>query len=168
LSEAVAETVMVPATVAPFVGAVRETVGGVVSTGGGTLLSTVTLTLLLVVLFPAASRAMAVRVWEPFAIVVVFQEVLWGLVVSSVPRLVPSSRNWTPTTPTLSEAVAETVTVPDTVAPLAGAVIVTVGGLLSTVTLTLLLVVLFPAASRATAVRVWEPLPTVVVFQERL
>jgi len=28
--------------------------------------------------------------------------------VSSIPRLAPSSLNWTPTTPTLSEAVAET------------------------------------------------------------
>ena len=64
--------------------------------------------------------------------------------------------NWTPTTPTLSEALAETVTVPATVAPVAGAVIETVGGVVSfiTVTLTGAAVPRFPAASRATAVRV--------------
>jgi hypothetical protein len=68
----------------------------------------------------------------------------------------------------LSLAVAETVTVPDTVAPLVGAVIATLGALLSTVTLTALLVVVFPAASRATAVRVCVPLLAVVVFQDTL
>jgi hypothetical protein len=54
-------------------------------------------------------------------------------VVSSPPRLVvPSSLNSTTATPTLSEAVAETVTaVPETVAPLAGAVRETVGGVVS-------------------------------------
>ena len=44
--------------------------------------------------------------------------------------------------------------------------IVTVGATLSTVTVTPLLVVVLPAASRATAVSVWEPLLAVVVFQE--
>ena len=52
--------------------------------------------------------------------------------MSSVERLAPSSRNWTPDTPTLSEAVAVTVVdVPATVAPLTGAVIETVGGVVS-------------------------------------
>ena len=51
--------------------------------------------------------------------------------MSSAPSAAPSSRNCTPTTPTLSLAVAETVTVPETVAPLAGAVIDTVGGVTS-------------------------------------
>ena len=46
--------------------------------------------------------------------------------------VVPSSLNCTPATPTLSEAVAETVTaVPETVAPLAGVVRETVGGVVS-------------------------------------
>src|SRR5262249_10722750 len=76
--------------------------------------------------------------------------------VSSAPRLAPSSRNWTPTTATLSDAVAETVTlVPATVVPFTGAVTDTVGGVestLLTVTETGADVVLFPAASRATAV----------------
>jgi hypothetical protein len=45
---------------------------------------------------------------------------------------------------------------------------VTVGGLLSTVTGTPLLVVVLPAASRATAVNVWEPLLAVVVVHATL
>src|SRR6266480_2839997 len=39
--------------------------------------------------------------------------------------------NWTPATPTLSEASAVTVIVPETVAPDAGDVILTVGGVVS-------------------------------------
>ena len=42
--------------------------------------------------------------------------------MSSAPRLAPSSLNWTPATPTLSEAEAEIVIVPETVEPLAGEV----------------------------------------------
>jgi hypothetical protein len=60
--------------------------------------------------------------------VVVFQVIPYGMVVSSAPRLAPSSLNWTPATPTLSPAVADTATaVPETVAPLAGAVSAIVG-----------------------------------------
>ena len=86
--------------------------------------------------------------------------------MSSAPRLAPSSLNWTPATPTLSEAVAETVIVAETVEPLAGLVIETAGGVVSllTVTVTGEEVVRFPAASRAMAVRVCEPLEAVVVF----
>ena len=52
--------------------------------------------------------------------------------MSSAPRLLPSSLNCTPVTPTLSDALAETVTEePETVALLLGAVSETVGGLLS-------------------------------------
>jgi len=47
--------------------------------------------------------------------------------VTSVPSATPSSRNCTPTTPVLSLAVADTVTIPETVAPFAGAVIDIVG-----------------------------------------
>ena len=43
--------------------------------------------------------------------------------------------------------------------------VVSAGGAFDTVTLTGDEVVLLPAASRAVAVRVCEPLPTVVVFQ---
>src|SRR5437868_3054749 len=52
--------------------------------------------------------------------------------MSSAPRLTLSSWNWTPMTPTLSDAVAETCTVdPDTTAPFVGTVIVTVGDVVS-------------------------------------
>src|SRR5438105_14844168 len=84
-----------------------------------------------VAVFAAASRATAVKVWVPSPTTVVFQEMEYGLAVTSAPRLAPSSLNWTPTTPTLSEALAETVTVPTTVAPAAGEVIETVGGVVS-------------------------------------
>ena len=60
-----------------------------------------------------------------------FQATEYGAVVSSAPRSAPSSRNCTPTTPTLSDALAVTFTEPDTVAPAAGAVSATVGGTLS-------------------------------------
>ena len=72
MSEALADTVIVPETVEPFAGLVMETVGGVVS---GVLLFTVTVTGLEVVRFPAASRAMAVRVCEPFDAEVVFHDI---------------------------------------------------------------------------------------------
>ena len=92
--------------------------------------------------------------------------------MSSVPTADPSTKNWTPLTPTLSEAEALMVVVPETVAPEAGEVMLTVGGVVSgggafdTVTVTAVEVLWFPAASRALAVRKCEPLATVVVFQE--
>src|SRR5437899_3356374 len=100
-------------------------------TGGVVSFATVTLTAAELAVFPAASRATAVNAWEPLEAVVVFQEVEKGDVVSSAPRLAPSSLNCTPTTPALSEALAETVTVPETIAPEVGAVIETVGGVVS-------------------------------------
>src|SRR6185295_10825992 len=166
LSDAVADTVTaVPDTVAPPAGADIVTVGGVVSV----LLLTVTVTVPLVVVLPAASRAVADSVWLPLAAVVEFHTIEYGLVVSSAPMfVVPSSLNCTPATPTLSDAVADTVTVvPDTVAPPAGADIVTAGGVVSlllTVIATAALVVVLPAASRAIADSVWLPLAAVVEF----
>ena len=47
--------------------------------------------------------------------------------VSSAPRLVPSTKNCTPVTPSLSEALAVRFTVPDTVASAAGPVRLTMG-----------------------------------------
>src|SRR3989454_4369486 len=86
------------------------------------------------------------------AAVVVSHVTEYGDVVSSAPRLPPSSWNWTPTTPTLSEAVAETVILPVTVAPEVGAVMLTVGAVVSgTVTVTEEDVVVLVAASRAAA-----------------
>src|SRR5919106_968098 len=105
---------------------------------------------------------MAIRVCEPLAAAVVFQEIAYGVKRSSAARLTPSSLNWTPTMPTLSAAVALTVMVPRTAAPEAGAVIVTVGRLLSTRTVTGPDVVRLPAASRATAGRGCEPLAVTV------
>src|SRR5688572_9375403 len=94
-------------------------------------LLTVTVTPAEVRVLPAASRATAVIVWLPLVAVVVFHDVAYGAVVSSAPRLFPSSLNWTPTTPTLSLALADAVIVPDTVAPPAGAVTDTVGSVVS-------------------------------------
>ena len=51
--------------------------------------------------------------------------------LSAVPRLAPSSKNCTLATPTLSDALAETVTVPAIVAFAAGAVSDTVGAVAS-------------------------------------
>ena len=64
-------------------------------------------------------------------------------------------------------AVAVTVAVPDTVAPLAGAVIDTTGGATALLTVTVLpaLVVLVPAASFAMAFSVCEPLELFAVSQ---
>src|SRR5258705_2297090 len=68
---------------------------------------------------------------EPSLAVAVFHDTEYGAAVSATPRLEPSSLNCTPTTPTLSEALAVTLVVPETVAPEAGAVILTVGGVVS-------------------------------------
>src|SRR5215469_13637378 len=69
----------------------------------------------------------------------------------------------------LAEAVAITLTVPETVEPLAGEVIDTVSGVvlvLFTVIDTAGLVALFPAASTATAVRLCLPFASVFVFSD--
>src|SRR2546430_1172628 len=62
---------------------------------------------------------------------VVFQEMEYGAAVTSAPRLAPSSLNCTPTTPTSSEALADTVIVRETVVPFSNEVMETVGGVLS-------------------------------------
>src|ERR1700730_10366893 len=97
-----------------------------VGTEGAVVSGTVTVTPADVVLFPAASRATAESVCVPGAAVVVFHAVVYGGAVSSAPRFVSSRRTCTPATPTLSAAVAETVTVPET-GPAGGAVSATVG-----------------------------------------
>ena len=88
--------------------------------------------------------------------------------MSSAPRLSPSSLNWTPTTPTLSEALAVTVMVPDTGERDEGDVMLTVGRVpsLNTVTVPGSEVHRRPSRSRATAIRLWEPPPVLVVSQE--
>ncbi len=77
-----------------------------------------------------------------------------------------STLNCTPKTPTLSVALAEMVTVPESIAPEAGAVMETLGGTLSTVTLTGGAVPMTPAASRATALRMCMPPGLKVVFHK--
>ncbi|OGZ56481.1 MAG: hypothetical protein A3H64_01020 [Candidatus Ryanbacteria bacterium RIFCSPLOWO2_02_FULL_45_11c] len=100
--------------------------------GGGVVLFTITATPEDVVIFPAASRAVAVNVCDPFDAVVLFHVIEYGEVVSSAPRFAPSSLNCTPATPTLSLALAEIITeVPDTVEPDVGAVMDTIGAVVS-------------------------------------
>ena len=141
-----------------------------VITGGAvtTPLLTVMLTAADVVLFPAESRATAVSVCRPSGTIAVFQATANGGVLTSVPKLAPSMRNWTPATPMLSEAYAEIVIAPETVAPGPGVVTVTTGGVVSafaTVSVTGALDPTLPAASEAFAASTCDPLAAVVVFQ---
>src|SRR6266480_1041583 len=75
------------------VSSTRVTVGG----GGDDSLDTATVTGSEVNWRPSASRATAVKVWNPLP-VVVSQETEYGGLKSSAPRLTPSSLNWTPAT----------------------------------------------------------------------
>jgi hypothetical protein len=91
--------------------------------------------------------------------------------VSALPTFAPSSWNCTLATPMLSEAFAVTLTVPETVAPAAGALIETVGAVVSgvvllTVTVTAALVVELPAPSFAITLSVCAPFVAEVVFHE--
>src|ERR1035438_9795472 len=98
-------------------------------TGGATALFTVTETALLVAVFPAASVAIAVKVCDPFVPVVVSHDSPYEgpAPVTGLPRFAPSTWNCTCVTPTLSEAFADTATVPASDAPLDGAVMETAG-----------------------------------------
>jgi hypothetical protein len=104
------------------------TVGGVVS---GVVLFTVTVTLALVAELCEVSVAIARSVCVPLVAVAEFQESAYGAVVSKAPRFAPSNWNCTLATATLSDALAATLIVPETLAPLAGAVMETVGGVVS-------------------------------------
>ena len=86
-----------------------------------------------------------------------FSDSEYGLLVSADPTFAPSTRNCTFCTPTVSDALA--VTVGGAGHHRAGrrAVIETLGALLSTVIVTFAEVRVFPAVSRATALRVWVP-----------
>ena len=95
------------------------------------LLPTLTVTGAEVAVFPARSRAIAVRLWVPFAAVFVSQELVYGTVVSAAPRLWLSNWNWMLAMPTLSEATAEIVIAPETVAPSPGVLMKTIGGVVS-------------------------------------
>ena len=109
-----------------------------------TALATVTVIGVDSAVLPVVSVARAVRVWVPLVAVVVFQDVLYGVVVSGAASAVLSSRNCTPATPTLSVAVAVRVRVPDTVPPV-GAVSTAAGGVVSP-----------PVAAAGLKVAVWR------------
>ena len=105
-------------------------VGACVS-GAGALL-TVTPTPADVVGRDDVSVATAVTVCGPSPTVRLSQDSEYGEDVSGLPTFVPSTLNWTEATPRLSAAVAVSETVaPQTVAPAAGAVTETVGGVVS-------------------------------------
>jgi hypothetical protein len=81
--------------------------------------------------FPAASRATAVMVYMPFAESSEEALNVYGAEVISGPAFEPFIWNWTPATPTLSEAAAVNVTTPERIALFAGEVTETVGGCVS-------------------------------------
>ena len=100
----------------------------------------------------------------------VFNDVEYGATVTSAPKFAPSNWNWTPTTPTLSEAIADTAIVAETVEPSAGFVRETAGGTVSGAALLTVKetgedAAWLPAASRAAAVNVCEPFAAAVVSQ---
>ena len=91
--------------------------------------------------------------------VVVSQVIVYGETMSSFARFTPSSLNCTPTTPTLSDAVAETITlVSETVAPLAGAVRETMGAIVSAVEVKVAVTVVFPVTATVQVRLVAQPL----------
>jgi len=80
--------------------------------------------------FPAASNALATIVCVPLSFLV-FQLNEYGEDVAVAVSLL-LIQNSTLVTPMLSVALAETVTVPETVTPFVGATIATIGGVVST------------------------------------
>ena len=124
-------------------------------------------------LLPAASRATAVSECPPLATFAVLQLSEYGALVSSDPTFEPSTLNCTPTTATLSDAVAATLAVPDTVAPADGLVSPTDGAVVSAGggggAVGLATVILcsrledFPAESCAVTRRTWVPFDDLVV-----
>ena len=118
---------------------------------------------------PAASYALALKVTFLFGQVVVFHDTWKGAVVA-VPTSVVSAKKATFVTPTLSVAVAASVTVPETLLPFGGAVIVADGGVVSGppvpfATVTAMAVdAVWPAASVARAEIVWLPFVVAPTF----
>src|SRR5262249_37686008 len=86
---------------------------------------------------PAASRATAVSACGPFDAVPVFHATVYGGEVRSAPSAASSTLNCTPATATSSDAVAVTLIVPDAVACCVGAVMLTVGAVVSASTMTI-------------------------------
>src|SRR5437899_480366 len=100
-------------------------------TTAGVVATTVTGTAALVVELLLKSRATAVSVWLPSDDPVVSQMTEYGSAGTSAPRGWPSTKNWTPATPALSDAFAATVTRLNTVEPAVGALMATLGGVVS-------------------------------------
>src|SRR6476469_3386946 len=94
-------------------------------------LETVTVTVADVPTLPAASKALETIVCDPLATVVLFQENESDVRLVLLATTAPSMRSCIWVTPTLSDAVAFIVTVPETVAPFAGADTDVVGAVVS-------------------------------------
>jgi hypothetical protein len=110
--------------------------------------------------FPLVSVAVAITVCAPFEAEFVFHITVNGAEVSVAPITPPSTLNTTVATPTLSVAFTLSVTMPPTFELGNGDIKVTTGGILSvilvalfTLTVTGADVEVFPAVSRARAVR---------------
>ena len=121
--DALAVTAIVPETVAPETGEVMDTLGGV-GAGGGVALLTLTDTAVLMAVFPCAVQATAVSKWLLLESVVVLSDRLKGALVTAVPTGLLSTMNCT--LAAFADALAVTVTVPETVAPETGDVMETV------------------------------------------
>src|SRR5437667_8656524 len=92
-----------------------------VTVEGGAALETVIVTGSEVNRRPRASRATALKVWNPSLVVVVSQETKYGALVASAPRSTSSSWNWTlPTRTPTGLTLARTVIGPATVVPAVG------------------------------------------------
>jgi hypothetical protein len=124
-------------------------------------------TRLLEAVAPELSVALAVSVWVALLKDAVSRLKLQLVVPEALEKPPLSTATCTEEIERLLEAVPDTVIVPDTVAPPAGAVIETTGGAtaLLTVTVSPVLVVLFPAVSFAMAFSVCEPLELFAVSQ---
>jgi hypothetical protein len=116
---------------------------------------------------PAAFVVTAESEWVPLVKLVVFRDRLKGAAVIAAPEFAPSTLNCTFFV--LEETLVKMATVPEIVAPAVGEVMEIEGAEeLLTVTFTAALVADWPAASLATAVKVWLPLERVAVFSARV
>lgn len=129
------------------VAVVYEGVVAIAEMAGG-VLRTVTL-IEDVARLPEVSAATALSVYDPSGVEVpatVFHVVVYGEDNIADPIFVFPTLNWTSPTATLSVAVAKSVTMPPTVAPFAGAVSDTVGGVVSPKPMTFTVAVHVPVA----------------------
>src|SRR6185437_16017836 len=142
---------------------------------GGAGFCTVTVTCWQDLTLPLVSVACADTTCVPELTAVVSQLMAYGDEVTGLPTFWPSTRNCTEATATLSEALAASGVVAETVSFWVGLVMLTVGGVVSlppppppetTVTVIGVAVATFPEESVTRALRVWLPsgvLPTVHV-----